>query len=226
MGPLASTKFLASRGSPFKYLLAGPFFPLRTFVFVEIEFFPRHVYDNISRHVSIRNITMKSNHYIHMESSQCYGFVFSMHRCPGAKVTRWVYEEITQKCGPTIFCQKLCITKYLGKRGPKMRATSVIFEHCPKYINYRPTGENSPNLVTQSYDRELQRKPCLHCHRCSWTCDRSGVLRHDPFEQGCSCLNRHKNDNCELWRWTNGPTKDRLGVNVHMGREIEASQST
>jgi hypothetical protein len=46
-----------------------------------------------------------------------------------------------------ILCQNQCITFSEESSRPKFLATALIFEKLPKE-NYRPIGENSPNLVT------------------------------------------------------------------------------
>jgi hypothetical protein len=44
-------------------------------------------------------------------------------------------------------CKNVSITCAVVKNGPTIWATFVIFKNHPR-VNNRPTGENSPNLVT------------------------------------------------------------------------------
>jgi hypothetical protein len=59
-------------------------------------------------------------------------------------------EELWQslpKCSPTNFLPKLIHNWYYGKRSPRIRATSVIFNQLGKE-NHCPLGKNSPDMVT------------------------------------------------------------------------------
>jgi hypothetical protein len=76
------------------------------------------------------------------------------------RVTRWVYENITQKCSPTHFLSNLNINISLNvvTSKPNVWASAVIFINPPKENNH-PMGENSPNLVTlaKCRDKEIHR---------------------------------------------------------------------
>jgi hypothetical protein len=78
----------------------------------------------------------------------------------------WTCEKNRLKCSPTHFLPKFILTFSAEKSIQKYFYS--IQKHFPKIHTYihsnRSVGENSPNLVTltvsQSYDRELQRRRC------------------------------------------------------------------
>jgi hypothetical protein len=57
------------------------------------------------------------------------------------------WRKKSPKMSPKTFFPKLTHPFFRGKNGPKIWATSVIFQKLPKNNNH-PIGKNSPNLVT------------------------------------------------------------------------------
>jgi hypothetical protein len=79
-----------------------------------------------------------------------------MDQRPGDRMSFW-RKKITQNVAQPIFC--LIWTGVFpwekSSPPPKKNELHLYFFKCPKYVNNRPTRENSPNLVTLSADHSV-----------------------------------------------------------------------